>query len=470
MSSTIRTRRTETEDPDQDGAFARPPIAPSQRGGVREVVILGAPVALTQMSITAMQTVDSAMVGTLGATELGAVGFGGIWLWTFMCFFIGVTNAIQTFVSQHYGAGEYRECGYWSWQGVYASVPLAAVASLVLFFAAEPLMDWLRPSETMKPLVVDYVSVRALGGVGLCTAVALASFFRGLGDTRTPLYATLIANAVNAVLDYGLIFGELGLPQMGVQGAGLATSIAEWVYMGVMLAWFLRAGTRARYATRPVPPDFTAIRRVLHTGMPIGGQYWLEMTSFAAFSTGVARLGDASMAASQAFVILLSLSFMQAIGISMAVSTMVGQYIGAKELEHAERSFRSGMVLVAWLGAAVALLFAFASRALMSIFTDDPEVIVLGIGLLQVGAIFQLFDAVAIVADGALRGAGDTRWPFLARFVLSWGVFLPLAWMFGFYWDWGLAWAWVGGLIYIAILSGSLIWRFRSGAWREIEI
>ena len=98
------------------------------------------------------------------------------------------------------------------------------------------------------------------------------------------------------------------------------------------------------------------------------------------------------------------------------------------------------------------------------------EVIVLGIGLLQVGAIFQLFDAVAIVADGALRGAGDTRWPFLARFVLSWGVFLPLAWMFGFYWDWGLAWAWVGGLIYIVILSGSLIWRFRSGAWREIEI
>jgi MATE family multidrug resistance protein len=468
--SSSRINRPEIEGGKEIEANVRPAIPPSQRGGIREVMILGLPVALTQMSITAMQTVDSVMVGTLGATELGAVGFGGIWLWTFMCFFVGVTNAIQTFVSQHYGAGEYRECGYWSWQGLYATVPLAAVASLALFFGAEPLMDWLRPSESMKPLVVDYVSVRALGGVGLCIAVALASFFRGLGDTRTPLYATLIANGVNVVLDYGLIFGELGLPELGVQGAGIATSVAEWVYMGVMGVWFLRASPRARFATHPVRPARAAVRRVLRTGMPIGGQWCLEMLSFAAFSTGVARLGDASMAASQAFIILLSLSFMQAIGISMAVSTMVGQYIGAKELEHAERSFRSGMVLVAGLSAAVALLFAFASRSLMSMFTDDPEVIRMGVSLLRVGAAFQLFDAVAIVADGALRGAGDTRWPFLARFALSWGVFLPLAWGFGFYLEGGLTWAWVGGLIYIAILSGSLIWRFRSGAWREIEI
>ena len=470
MSSSTQIGHREVVGAEESEAYTRPAIAPSQRGGIREVVILGAPVALAQMSITAMQTVDSMMVGSLGATELAAVGFGGIWLWTFMCFFIGVTSAIQTFVSQHYGGGRYRECGYWSWQGMYATVPRAAIASLALFLAAEPMMHWLRPSESMRPLVVDYVSMRALGSVGLCTAVALASFFRGLGDTRTPLYATLIANGVNVVLDYGLIFGELGLPKLGVQGAGIATSVAEWIYMFVLLAWFLRAGTLARYGTRPVRPALHAVRRVLRTGMPIGGQWFLEMTSFAVFSTAVARLGDASMAASQAFIILLSLSFMQAIGISMAVSTMVGQYIGAKELEHAERSFRSGIILAASLGVAVALLFALASRPLISLFSNDPEVIRLGVALLRVGAAFQLFDALAIVADGALRGAGDTRWPFLARFLLSWGVFLPLAWGFGFYLEGGLTWAWTGGLIYIAILAGCLVVRFRSGAWREIRI
>ena len=434
------------------------------------MVVLGAPVVLTQMSITAMQAVDSMMVGSLGPTELGAVGFGGIWLWTFLCFFVGTTSAVQTFVSQHYGAGDRDLCGAWSWQGIYATAPLAALASAFLFFGAVPLMELLRPAETMRPLVVDYVSVRALGGVGLCIAVALSSFFRGLGDTRTPLYATLIANVVNIVLDYGLIFGRFGLPELGVRGAGIATAVAEWVYMAALTCWFLAAGTRAHYSTEPTPPSRRAIRRVLTTGLPIGGQWWLGMTSFAAFSTLVAQLGEVAMAASQAFVLLLSLSFMQAIGISMAVTTLVGQYVGAKEPEHAERSFHSGLVLATCLAGGVAVLFLAAPVPLLRLFTDDQEVLALGASLLLVGAAFQLFDALATVADGALRGAGDTRWPFLMRFAFAWGLFLPLAWTLGFHLEGGLAWAWVGGLVEIALLAGALTWRFRSGAWKQMQI
>lgn len=471
MSSSTEMQFESSESAVAEAETYAPTALPaSERGGIREVVVLGAPAVLTQMSVTAMQTVDSMMVGSLGSTELGAVGFGGIWMWTFMCFFIGTTSGIQTFVSQHFGAREYDQCGYWSWQGAYATVPLAAVASATLFFGAEPLMGWLRPSETMRPLVVDYVSVRALGGVGLCMAVALSSFFRGLGDTRTPLYATLVANGVNVVLDYGLIFGRLGMPQLGVTGAGIATSVAEWVYMLTLAWWFFGGRTRVRYSTRWVAPSLGAMKRVLTMGLPIGGQWWLGMTSFAAFSTLVAQLGDVAMAASQAFIILLSLSFMQAIGIAMAVTTMVGQYIGANEPEYAERSFRSGLVLAAWLAGAVAVLFVIAPGPLLGLFTSDKEVLRLGASLLVVGAAFQLFDAFAIVADGALRGAGDTRWPFLLRFAFAWGVFLPLAWTLGFYLEGGLAWAWTGGLVEIALLSSALIWRFRSGAWRQIEI
>lgn len=471
MSSSTQVQNLEEVMPDAS-AGAAPARArwENERGGIREVVVLGAPVVLTQMSITAMQTVDSMMVGSLGATELGAVGFGGIWLWTFLCFFVGTTSAVQTFVSQHYGGGEYDRCGYWSWQGMYATVPLAGLVSATLFFGAGPLMEILRPSETMRPLAADYVSARALGGVGLCIAVALSSFFRGLGDTRTPLYATLAANAVNIVLDYGLIFGRLGLPELGVRGAGIATAVAEWVYMLALVRWFLSRETADRHATHPVLPSGAAVRRILGTGMPIGGQWWLGMTSFAAFSTLVAQLGDVAMAASQAFLLLLSLSFMQAIGISMAVTTLVGQYIGAKDPESAERSFRSGLVLAAWLAGGVALLFVVARTPLLGLFTNDPDVLALGASLLLVGAAFQLFDAIAIVADGALRGAGDTRWPFLVRFAFAWGVFLPLAWTLGFYLEGGLPWAWIGGLVEICLLSLALIWRFRSGAWRRIRI
>jgi MATE family multidrug resistance protein len=440
------------------------------RGGLREVSTLAYPVILTQISIVTMQLVDSAMVGRLGSTELAAVGFGGIWMWTFMCFFIGTATSVQTFVSQHHGANEAERCGGWAWQGLYAVVPLTAVASIFLLLGGEYLIGWLRPSEELAPLASDYIRARSLGNVGLAGAVVLSSFFRGIGDTKTPLYATLIANGINAVLDYGLIFGELGLPQLGVLGAGIATSIAEWVYLIALCIAFRRPAVAALYRTARVVGARLEMRRLLRLGVPIGGQWWLEMTSFAAFSTLVARMGDVEMAASQAFIVLLSISFMQAIGLSIAVSTLVGRYLGAGDIASAERSFRSGIVLCLGLGGLIALLFVALPTQLLGIFTKDPMVLALGGPLLMVGAAFQVFDALAILADGALRGAGDTRWPMLARFALAWGLFLPLSYLFGFHLGGGLTWAWVGGLVYILILAGTLVWRFHSGTWQTLKI
>jgi MATE family multidrug resistance protein len=439
-------------------------------GGIREVLVLAYPVILTQISMTTMGIVDSAMVGTLGATELAAVGFGGIWLWTVVCFFVGTTTGVQTFVSQRDGAGARSECGSWAWQGIYAVAPMGCLATLALYFGAGELMRLLGPSDELQPLAASYLGARSLGMVGMLCAVSFSSFFRGIGDTRTPLYATLGANAVNAVLDYGLIFGELGLPRLGVPGAGIATAIAEWTYMLAMLVPFLKPAIRAKYGSGESRPIRTNIRRLLRTGAPIGGQWWLEMVSFAAFTTLVAKMGDASMAASQAFIALLSISFMQAIGLSIAVSTLVGQYIGSNERELADRSFRSGLKLAALLAGAIALLFSAVPDLLMGIFTDDPEVIRLGRPLMLVGALFQFFDAFGIIADGALRGAGDTRWPFLIRLGLAWGVFVPLAWTLGVGLGGGLTWAWAAGAVHVLLLSATLVLRFRSGAWRQIVI
>jgi MATE family multidrug resistance protein len=446
------------------------PPADPPRGGVREVALLAYPVILTQMSMTTMGLVDSAMVGTLGATELGAVGFGGIWMWTSVCFLMGTSSAVQTFVSQQHGAGNARACGAWTWQGIYAVVPIGLLVMLGLLFFAVPLMRLLDPSPELQPIAADYIQARSLGIIGITMAVAFSGFFRGIGDTKTPLYATLAANGVNIVLDYGLIFGELGLPRWEVTGAGAATAIAEWVYMVALIAPFLGRRVRNTYATTALAPSVRNVRRLLRTGAPIGGQWWLEMVSFAAFTTLVARMGDASMAASQAFIALLSLSFMQAVGLGIAVSTLVGRYIGSAEPALASRAFRSGLKLSAILAGVIALLFCSVPELLMRIFTDDPEVIALGGPLLLVGALFQLCDAFGIVADGALRGAGDTRWPFLARLALAWGVFVPLAYWVAVVLDAGLSWAWAAAALHVAMLSATLVWRFQHGAWRKINI
>ena len=441
-----------------------------ERGGLREVALLAYPVILTQISVTTMQLVDSAMVGSLGATPLAAVGLGGVWLWTFLCGLIGTTTAVQTFVSQHDGRGEPETCGRWSWQGLYAVIPPTILLAVAVFFGSSAFLRWLAPSPELQPLAADYMSMRSLGAIGIAGAVALSSFFRGLGDTRTPLYATLIANAANAVFDYGLIFGKFGLPEWGVRGAGVATAAAEWIYLAALIPPFCAREIRERYRTQFVAPNARAIRRLLNTGLPIGGQWALEMTSFAAFLTLVARLGDAAMAASQAFIVLLSLSFMQAIGLSTAVQTLVGNYIGARDPQSAERSLRSGVRLAALLALGIAFVFVAFPKQLVSLFSSDPEVLVLGSALMWVGALYQVFDAFAIVIDGALRGAGDTRWPFYVRFALSWFLFLPLGYGLGIALGGGLTWAWLGGVVYIAVLAGALALRFRGGAWRSIEI
>ncbi len=442
----------------------------AERGGLGEVFDLAYPVVLTQMSATAMGVVDSAMVGHLGATQLAAVGFSAVWVWTIFSFFHGTMTGVQTFVSQHDGAGEQGRCGAWTWQAVYGALPVALVCGLLLAPFVGPLVAVAGPSPALQTDANAYILARLPGDVAFVGVMALTSFFRGIGDTRTPLYAMLIANAVNATLNYGLIFGELGLPAWGVAGAGVATAVSNILTGAMLFAAFQRRGLRQRYATGAVAPSRAAIRRFLRTGLPVGGQWFIGMTSFAIFTTFVARMGDASMAASQAFVMLLSLSFMQAIGISAAATTLVGRYIGAGDTPAAFRSFRSALTLGILVGGVVALLFMAIPVPLLRIFTDDPDVLSLGRPLLLLGALFQICDAVQIISEGALRGAGDTRWPFVVETVFGWGVFLPLAWLLGEACGLGLTGAWIGGTLSLSVSASILAWRFRSGAWQRIRI
>jgi len=442
----------------------------ARAGGVREVAALAYPIVLTQLSQTAMHMIDCIFVGRLGAAQLGALGFAGIWLWTVFCVFSGCATGVQTFVSQAHGAGDETSCGRWAWQGLYAVVPAAAFTLLLFAFGADAFLRLLGTTPEIHDYALAYVRMRPPGFACLAIYMVLASFFRGLGDTRTPLIATLVANAVNAFLAYVLVFGHFGLPARGVAGAGIATSIAEGVGAALLLAALFRRRVSRAFQTRPVAPDVHQIRRFLRTGAPIGGQWVLDMSAFALFTTLVARMGNVSMAANQAMLSLLSLSFMQAVGISLAAMTLVGRYKGARDLDSAARSFRSAVKLGLVLAALVAGLFVIAPEFLLRLYVDNSQVLALGRPLLALGAAFQLFDCMAIVAAGSLRGAGDTRWPFLVQTSLAWTLRLPLAWLFAVTLGGGVVGAWYAEFVFVATLSAAFVLRFRSGAWRKVEI
>jgi MATE family multidrug resistance protein len=444
--------------------------APGPRGSVREVALLAYPVVLTNLSMTAMGFVDTAMVGRLGPTQLGAVGFSGIWLWTLAVFFFGAASGVQTFVSQADGAGRREECGGWAWQAIWVTTLPLLLLCAAMGLLLEPFMALLGPSEELQSTSIDYVAPRLFGLFTVPIAMSIASFFRGLGDTHTPLWAAVAANVVNAVLNYGLIFGRLGLPEWGVTGAAVGSTIAEWFQVLLLLAFF-RMRTLARACrTQLALPSLPLIRRFVNTSAPIGGQWLISMSAYALFSTLIARMGDDEMAASQAFVVLLSFSFMQMSGISAGSSTLMGRYIGGGDLSSAHRAFWSGQKLATLLALIVALAFLVAPELLLRIFTSDPELLRLGAPLVRLGAVFQIFDAFGIVAEGSLRGAGDTRWPFVVHMVLAWVVQLPLAYLLGVTLAGGLTGAWLGATLYVMLLSFALVWRFRSGAWEKIEI
>jgi MATE family multidrug resistance protein len=440
------------------------------KGGSSELVRLAYPIVLTQLSMSVMQIVDTAMVGRLGPTELGAVGFGGIWLWTALTLFIGTTQGVQTFVAQDFGAGREASTGAWFWQGLYAVLPLTIVGIATFALCLPAFLALLAPPEEMRPLTVLYVQARAWGSpIGVVTAIA-AAFFRGVGDTRTPLYVTVFAVSANAVLDYGLIFGRLGLPELGVAGAGYATAIAQWMAAVLILGALLRPAVRRRFRTGWTRPEARNVRRFVWTSAPVGAQWLLGMSSFAVFSTLVAHMGSTSIAASQALIAVLSISIMLASGLSIASSTLVGQYIGARDLVAADRAHRSAIRMGLLVSLVLAAIFVCAPDVLIRLFTEDDALLEAGASLMLVGAVLQVFDTMVNISSGSLRGAGDTRWPLLVTTSLAWLVYLPLAYLLGITLGGGLLGAWVGCAVNSCLAAGALLARFRRGAWQTIRI
>ena len=444
--------------------------ASARAGSVAEVAAIAGPAVLHSLSDTVMHVVDSAIVGRLGVTELGAVGFAGVWMWTLSSIFAGTANGVQTFVAQEHGAGRDRACGRWAWQGLYALVPAATLGFAVLWFCVGPLFRALGPSAELHARAVEYAQARLWGAPGGVAMLVLCSFFRGLGDTRTPLAVAVVGNLLNLFLAYGLVLGRFGLPALGVQGAGIATTIALWTGAAILFLAFRRRTNQIAFATAAVRPDLVEIRRFLRTSAPIGGQWVLDMASFAVFTTIIARMGDRPMAANQAMIQLLSLSFMQAIGLAIAAAALVGRYVGARDYAAAERAHRSALKLGIGLALAVAALFLSVPDALLGIFTTDPEVIALGRPLLVLGALFQLADATGIVASGSLRGAGDTRFPFVIQATLAWVLRLPLVYFAAIVLGGGVLGAWTAELVFVITLGAAFLLRFRSGAWRRVRI
>jgi MATE family multidrug resistance protein len=428
---------------------------------------LAAPVVIAEIGWVAMQIVDTLMVGRLGADAIGAVGLASAMFIAVGVFAMGLLLGLDPLVAQAFGASRIDECHKWLIAGVWLAILASAPMMGVIYAINASLPLWGLPPGVLA-LTQPYLGVLNWGLPPFLLYMAFRRYLQAMNVVR-PITLTLVAaNVLNAVANWVLVFGNLGAPALGVRGSAFATVSARMLMAVTLLAIILRRerSTTPRLLETSRAIDVSRLRRLVALGLPAGGQMVLEVGVFAAAAALAARVSATSLAAHQIAIHVASLTFMVPFGVASAAAVRVGQAIGRRDPRGAVRAGWTAIGIgVGFMGTAAAILLA-APSLLMRAFTTDAAVIEIGIGLLFVAALFQLFDGLQGVTTGALRGLGDTRTAMLWNLGGHWGIGLPLGYLLCFRWGYGVRGLWWGLSLGLVICGIGLLatWMRRAPA------
>jgi putative MATE family efflux protein len=447
--------------------------AVASRQSVRvKVLALAWPAIVDQFLTMAVNMVDTAMVGRLGASALAAVGLGAQVMMMATAIFSSVTTGTTALVARFIGASESEEACRTARQSLIMGVCLASITSLLIVTFAGRIVGALfsRAEEQVLTDAAAYVRIVGLGLIPQFLLIVTNSVLRGAGDTKTPMRVTATANVVNAIGNYLLIFGVGVFPRLGVQGAAAATAIAHCV--GACLA------IRVLFSGKSVVSlnfhddfhlDIAILKRILNVGIPAGMEQGVMRVGQLAFTMILSSLGTVAYAAHRIAMQAESLSFMPGFGFALAATSLVGQALGAGDPQEAEHVGLEAARIAACGMGLMGLLFLVFPRALVSVFTSDEAVIAHSAVVIRIVAVSQPFMATHMVLAGGLRGAGDTRTVMLVSLVGICGVRLALASLL-VYLGYGLVGAWIAMSIDLIIRGSLLYWRFRHGGWKEAKV
>ena len=441
------------------------------RAGLREILSLASPIIASMASFTVMGFVDTWMVALVGTAEVAAAMPGGIIAFTITALPLGVTRCVSTFAAQAIGRGDPRSGAAFAWQGIYCGL-IVGIGCAVLWPVAPTFFSQFGHEPEVVVLEVDYFRVR-LWGIGLSVGIgALSSFFYGIQRPTIALIGVLTANLTNVVLNYVFIFGNWGAPRLGLTGAALAMVLGFVAEIMVLLGIFLSLSYQVEFSTRLMwRPDWARMRQLLHIGWPAGMQGAVDVLGWGLLIIMiVGRFGKEHLAASNIAIQYMMISFMPVMGLSHALSALVGRYIGEGKQEMAvQRVYETLCISLVYVGLIGAFFFVFRF-SLISVFSTESLVIQLGANILLCAVVFQLFDGLSITFFGALRGAGDTHWPAGFTVIALAAVFAPLSLGSVAYTDLESLGPWLAGTLNGVFLGLGFWWRFAQGSWREIDI
>lgn len=445
---------------------------------LRAMVALAVPLVLTQLAQIAIQTTDVVMMGWLGPSELAAGALASHTFYAFFLLGLGVCSAVAPLAAQALGGNRRRDVRRVTRQGLYAALIICVPVWLLLAWFG-PIALLLGQDPTIVAMASPYMYALLVALPPALGYVVLRCFCSALNRPGPALVAMAVCIPLNGLLNYGLMFGEFGLPQLGLVGAGVSTCIVEWLMFTGLLAYVVRARGFRRYGimVRWWRQDWARLRQVFVVGLPIGGAILLEALMFSAAVYFMGVISDVAIAAHQIAIQCAAISFMIPLGVGQAAVIRVGYAAGRKDRLAVRRATFVAYGVGCGFMAAMAVVFVTIPELLAGAYLDssDPEnadVIALAVTFLAIAALFQVFDGAQVIGQHVLRGLKDTNVPMVVSGIGYWLIGLPASAVLAFGFGLDGVGVWIGLLCGLAFVAAILLWRFlretrpeRIGAW-----
>jgi putative MATE family efflux protein len=440
-------------------------LDPSRR---RQILTLALPIIGGMASQNVLNLVDTAMVGTLGPEALAAVGMGSFANFMAMAFVMGLSAGVQAIASRRFGEGRWEETASPLNAGLLIALAVAVPWSLLLFLLADRLYPLLVDDPNVVALGVPYFQARLAGMAAIGMNFCFRGFWNGISQSRRYLQTLLIMHVCNIALNYLLIFGHLGFPELGSTGAGVGTTIATYLGTAIYIVLAVRHAKGSGFLRRFV--DRSTIGSIVRLSVPASLQSFFFAAGMTAFFWIIGQIGTLELAASNVLVNLLLVAILPGVGFGLAAASLVGQALGRGDEDDAVRwgwdVSRLGMALVG----AMALVGLFAPDLLLRLFLHDEETIALARFPLRLLGATMTVETMGTVLLNALLGAGASRIVMVVSITLQWFLFLPVAYFVGPVLGMGMGAVWLGQVVYRSLqaLVFALIWRSRR--WMNLDV
>jgi len=451
-------------------------ISVQRKGGYKEVITIALPLILSTGAWTVQYFIDRMFLAWYSPQAIAAAMPAGMFCFTIMSLFLGTAGYSSTFVAQYFGASRNDRIGPSVWQGIYVAIIGGIVLGLFIPIA-RPLFRLAGHAPDVQELEVIYFQILTLGAFPVIACSALGGFFSGRGRPWPIMWISSVGTVINLVLDYTMIFGKWGFPEMGIKGAGIATVISSYVSLAIYLCLVFRDPYERLYSTvSGWRFDCDLFSRLVRYGLPSGVEFFLDIGAFSMFILIVGRLGTMELASTNIAFNINNLAFMPMIGFGMAVSVLVGKYLGMDRPDIAERSVYSGFkltfvymlfVAIAYVLVPDVFIMPFTLKADATRFKEIHDITVV---LLRFVALYSIFDTMNIIFASAIKGAGDTKYVMIMILVLSLALLVIPVYIGVVLLHKGICVAWSFATLYVIVLGISFLMRFRGGKWKGMRV